>query len=120
MLDSKETIDGLEEINKRLGFKYDAICDAIKAIKMWERFIQRYGPYSISLGIDDAMSVRDLTDEVEEEFFPSLVSKTLIVKFNIPPEVPTKEFSTIRKLLERTRGVVVKTIRVEVDDDKEK
>ena len=119
MLDSKETIDGLEDINKRLGFKYDAICDAIKAIKMWESFIHKYGGYYVDT-VHAKYQIRHFTDEVEEEFFPSLVSKTLIVKFDIPPEVPTQEFSTIRKLLERTRGVVVKTIRVEADDDKEK
>ena len=118
MLDIDKTIEGLDDINNRLGFKYSAVVEAIKALKMYAHI--KYTASQWDVGKAQELRLHCIVEQAEEEFFPSLVSKTLIVKFDIPPGVPTKEFSTIRKLLERTRGVVVKTIRVEADDDKEK
>ena len=78
MLDSRKLMIDLQGINDCTDIDYSAIIDAIEVVKMWESFIQRYGSYSICLGLDDMRKVRDLTDSIEREFFPTIIKAKVI------------------------------------------
>jgi len=79
VLDSKETIRRLKEQCVRLG-NPTYMEDAIKVIKMWEKFIQKYGSYHLPGCFGPNRPIRTLTDEVEESFFPSRISAEFKVK----------------------------------------
>lgn len=79
MLNSKETIDSLETINKRLGFKCSGISNAVKVIRMWEKFIQRYGSYHLPGCFGPDRNIRELTNKIEEEYFPSIIHQNVSV-----------------------------------------
>lgn len=97
----KEIIDGLLNINKRLGFEYKAISSAMKVCKMWQQ-------------LKKDSCEHDLVEMLEEEFFPQLVTRKLEVKFTIPPHLAPCDFSKIKKVMESVSDVKVQEITIKL------
>ena len=83
-LDIKEIVDGLKDINKRLGFEYKAISSAIKVCEMWQEFK------------DDSCEF-NLINIVEERFFPSIIKQTVTV------EIQGKDEESLRDTIQQVR-----------------
>ena len=78
MLDTKEIIEDLEAINRRAGFTFTGVVNAIKVVKMWERLSIEYGGLIIKFPSHQKV-VREYMNEIEEEFFPSIIHQTVKV-----------------------------------------
>jgi len=84
MLDIEKTIDGLENLNKRIGFSHSAVCDAIKVLRMHRRL--RNACRNYDMGQVTKLQITRILDGIEEEFFPSLMTKTIKIKLEVPTE----------------------------------
>jgi len=77
MRDLDTLIEDLEAINRRVGFTFTAVVDAIKVVKMWKKFktqgIKDYYRMNSSLCVDEVV------EQIEEEFFPSIIHQTVKV-----------------------------------------
>ena len=90
MIKIKEIIDGLLDINKRLGFEYKAICNAIQVCKMWHEFKKDSCEF-------------ELIKNVEEKFFPSIIYQTVTVKIQGEDEEALRK---TRQHIKTTWGVI--------------
>ena len=90
MIDTKDVIDGLLDINKRLGFEYRAIDGAIKVCKMWQQ-------------LKKDSCEHGLIAMLEEEFFPSIIHQTVTVKIQGKDR---EELRKTRQHIKTTWGVM--------------
>lgn len=86
----KEVIDGLLYINKRLGFEYKAIGNAVQVCKMWHEFKKDSCEF-------------ELIKNVEEKFFPSIIHQTVVVEIQGANE---EELRKTRQHIKTTWGVM--------------
>lgn len=103
-LDIDKTIDDLKGINKRLGFEYSGISDAIKVCKMWKDV--KYTASQWDVGQAAKLSLHRIIEEVEEEFFPPLITQTVTI------EIARKSESLLEDTVDQIRLVPgVKDVR---------
>ena len=87
MLDIDKTIKNVESHERRilngealLGCHVPCLLDAVKVMRMYKRFILKYGSLLIDPNYKQNRLIRELASEVEEEFFPSKIKQTLTVE----------------------------------------
>lgn len=102
-LNEKELINNLEDLDKHLGFRHSAVKSAIQVVKMWQKFIQACGGYVIMSS--RCTKVRDLTDEIEEQFFPTLISQVVCVDIQVKNEEELHDTTEQIRLLYGVKGV---------------
>ena len=102
-LNEKELINNLEDLNKHLGFRHSAVKSAIQVVKMWQKFVQACGGYVIMSS--RCTQVKDLTDEIEEQFFPSVLKKIATVEIQGKNEEDLDNIIEQIRLLYGVKGV---------------
>lgn len=96
-LDTKEVIEGLKDINRRLGFEYKAINSAIKVCKMWDSIKGQCGNVFVEFCPESKEPLVKLCTDIEERFFSSVIKQTVTI------EVQGKDEESLRDAIQQVR-----------------
>ena len=114
MIDIKTMIESSENYCKHLGWTPAPVKDSIKVMKMWRRLKELSS--SKDVGVPHwMMRIDAMVETLEEEFFPSLISRTLTVKFTIPPHLAPCDINEIKNVMEKVSSVKVQEATYEKD-----
>ena len=103
-LDIGQTILELEKLNEHVGYPCTGIANAIKIIKMW-RDVKR-----------DSCEF-ELIKCIEEDYFPSLVTKTITVKVEVPLKGGLARVTQIKNYTKSMLKIFSDVKEVTVDDE---
>ena len=119
-LDIDKTIRNVGKHNDRiangealLGAHVPCLEDAVKVMKMWRRLRDASRDYDMGQAVK--LTVHRVLEDIEEEFFPSLITRTLTAKFTISPHLAPCNLNKITRVLESVSDVKVKEIKYDKD-----